>query len=185
MMRLIHAYISGVTRLNNFIGHWVAHLIFVIFLLLLLEVFMRYLFSAPTSWTNELGQMLFGVYIVLAGGYVMAHRGHVNVDLLYSAFPRRVKAWIDIFTSSMFFLFTLALLYYGSSMAYESAEGLETSYSAWNPPIWPIKLAIPIGAFLLLLQGTAKLLEDILIAFRLEPIEQVPESKIDSPMEGE
>lgn len=175
-MRLIHAYISGITRFNLFIGRWVAYLIFVIFLLLIFEVVMRYIFSAPTSWTNELGQMLFGLYVVLAGGYVMAHRGHVNVDLLYSAFPRRVQAGVDIFTSCMFFLFTAALLYFGSSMAWESVQSMETSYSAWNPPIWPIKLAIPIGTVLLLLQGIAKLLEDIVVAFALEPIEDVPSS---------
>ncbi|WP_087720609.1 TRAP transporter small permease subunit [Salinicola salarius] len=175
-MRLIHAYVNGITRLNIFLGRWVAYLIFVIFLLLIFEVFMRYLFSAPTSWTNELGQMLFGLYIVLSGGYVMAHRGHVNVDLLYSAFSRRTQAWVDIFTSSMFFLFTLALLYFGSSMAWESVQSMETSYSAWNPPIWPIKLAIPVGTLLLLLQGIAKLLEDVIVALNLQPVADTPKS---------
>ncbi|GAB2801614.1 TRAP transporter small permease subunit [Halomonas shantousis] len=175
-MRLVHAYINGITRLNNVIGRWVAYLIFIIFLLLIFEVFMRYVFSAPTSWTNELGQMLFGLYVVMAGGYVMAHRGHVNVDLFYSTLPRRAQAWVDIFTSSMFFLFTLALLYFGSSMAWESIHGLETSYSAWNPPVWPIKAAIPIGTMLLLLQGIAKLLEDILIALNLEPVKDASDS---------
>ncbi|MGE6662436.1 TRAP transporter small permease subunit [Pseudomonas sp. NPDC077408] len=163
-MRLIHAYINGITRLNEFIGRWVAYLIFLIFALLLLEVFMRYLFSSPTSWTNELGQMLFGAYVVLSGGYVMAHRDHVNVDLLYASLSPRTRAWVDIFTSSMFFLFMAALLYFGSSMAWESVQGMETSYSAWNPPIWPIKAMIPLGTLLLLLQGIAKLLQDILIA---------------------
>jgi len=168
-MRAIHAYINGITRLNEFIGRWVAYLIFLIFVLLLLEVFMRYLFSSPTSWTNELGQMLFGTYVVLSGGYVMAHRDHVNVDLLYSTFSPRARAWVDIFTSSMFFLFMAALLYFGSSMAWESVQGMETSYSAWNPPIWPIKAMIPLGTLLLLLQGIAKLLQDILIALGRVP----------------
>jgi TRAP-type mannitol/chloroaromatic compound transport system permease small subunit len=168
-MRLIHAYIKGITWLNEYIGRWVAYLIFIIFALLLLEVFMRYLFSSPTSWTNELGQMLFGAYVVLSGGYVMAHRDHVNVDLLYSSFAPRTRAWVDIFTSSMFFLFMAALLYFGSSMAWESIQGMETSYSAWNPPIWPIKAMIPLGTLLLLLQGIAKLLQDILIALGHEP----------------
>ncbi|WP_120996041.1 TRAP transporter small permease subunit [Stutzerimonas urumqiensis] len=167
-MRLIHAYINGITRLNEFIGRWVAYLVFLIFGLLLFEVFMRYLFSNPTSWTNELGQMLFGAYVVLSGGYVLAHRDHVNVDLLYASFGPRARAWIDIFTSSMFFLFMAALLYFGSSMAWESIQGMETSYSAWNPPIWPIKAMIPLGAALLFLQGVAKLLQDILIALGLE-----------------
>ena len=44
----------------------------------------------------------------------------------------------------------------------------ETSYSAWNPPIWPVKLAIPIGTGLLVLQGLVKLLEDIAVAFNLD-----------------
>lgn len=178
-MRLIHGYIRGITRVNDFIGRWIAYLIFVIFLLLISEVVMRYVFSSPSSWTNELGQMLFGLYVVLSGGYVMAHRGHVNVDLLYTSFSRRTQAWVDIGTSVMFFLFTLALLYFGSSMAYESVEGWETSYSAWNPPIWPIKLAIPIAALLLLLQGIAKLLEDIIVAFKFEPLEEVPKSSVE------
>jgi TRAP-type mannitol/chloroaromatic compound transport system permease small subunit len=41
---------------------------------------------------------------------------------------------------------------------------METSFSAWNPPVWPIKAAIPVGTALLLLQGIAKLFEDIAIA---------------------
>ena len=47
---------------------------------------------------------------------------------------------------------------------------METSYSAWNPPIWPIKAMIPLGTLLLLLQGIAKLLQDILIALGRESV---------------
>lgn len=167
-MRVIHGFINGVTRLNNVIGRWASGLIFAIFFLLILEVFFRYLLGSPSAWTNELGQLLFGVYAVLSGGYVMAHREHVNVDLLHSHFPPRVRAAVDIFTSLVFFLFTFALLYFGGSLAWESIQTLETSHSAWNPPIYPVKAMIPIATFLLLLQGIAKLLQDILIACNLD-----------------
>lgn len=153
----------AVTRFNDWLGRWIAYLIFFIFVFLLLEVFLRYLLNSPTVWTNELSQMLFGAYAVLAGGHVMAHRGHVNVDLIHSKFPPRVRAAVDIFTSIMFFIFLLALLYFGSSMAYESIARLEHSQSAWNPPIWPIKTALPVGVFLLLIQGVVKLINDILV----------------------
>lgn len=168
-MRVIHGFINGVTRLNDVIGRWISGLIFVIFSLLIFEVSSRYLFGSPNVWTNELAQLLFGLYGVMAGGYVMAHREHVNVDLLHSYLPRRAQAGVDIFTSLVFFIFTLALLYFGGSMAWESIKTMETSYSAWNPPIYPIKAAIPIATFLLLLQGIAKLLGDIIIACNLEP----------------
>lgn len=167
-MGVITAFMRGVTRLNDFVGRWIALLIFAMFGFLLLEVGFRYLLNSPMVWTNEFTQMLFGIYAVMSGGYIMAHRGHVNVDLLHSHLAPRKRAIMDIFTSLVFFIFTLALLWFGIDMASESMASWETSYSAWNPPIWPVKLAIPLGTGLLVLQGLVKLLEDIAIAFDLD-----------------
>jgi len=167
-MRALHAFMNGITRLNDMIGRWISLLVIVMFVLLLIEVFFRYVMGAPTIWANELTQLLFGFYSVMAGGYIMAHRGHVNVDILYASLSVRTRAILDVFTSFLFFIFMATVLYFGSSMAWESASGMETSFSAWNPPIWPIKLAIPVGAFLLLLQGIVKLLQDIAVAFNPE-----------------
>lgn len=167
-MRAISAFMNGVTRLNDFVGRMVAYLIIPIFAFLILEVFLRYLFNAPTVWTNELTQMLFGAYAVLSGGYILAHRGHVNVDIFHARFGPRMRAVIDIIGSLIFFFFVLAILFFGYQMAQESVSTWETSYSAWNPPIWPVKVAIPVGAALLLLQGIVKLLEDIAIALNLD-----------------
>lgn len=162
-MRMVQSFVNGITRFNDLVGRWISYLIYGIFAFLILEVFFRYFLNAPTVWTNELGQMLFAVYTIMAGGYIMAHREHVNVDLFYSTLSRRTRAVVDVFTSALFFIFTLALLYFGSSMAWDSIQSMETSFSAWNPPVWPIKAAIPLGVFLLLLQGLAKLFQDIAI----------------------
>jgi TRAP-type mannitol/chloroaromatic compound transport system permease small subunit len=162
-MQAIIAVLRGITRLNDFIGRWVALLILLIFVLLIAEIGFRYILGAPMVWTGELTQMVFGVYAVLSGGYILAHGGHVNVDLIYTRFSPRTKAIIDILTSVLFFLFVGALLYFGSSLAYESMEFWERSQSAWNPPIWPVKLMIPVSAVLILLQGIVKLARDICV----------------------
>ena len=167
-MRAISAFMNGVTKLNEWVGRILAYLIIPIFIFILIEVFLRYLFNAPTVWTNELTQMLFGAYTVLSGGYILAHRGHVNVDILHSMLPVKMRAIVDIFTSLLFFIFVMAFGWFGYEMAKESIETWETSYSAWNPPIWPVKLAIPLGAGLLFLQGVVKLLQDIAIALGVE-----------------
>lgn len=44
---MIAAFMRGVTRLNDFIGRWVALLIFAMFVFLLLEVGFRYLLNSP------------------------------------------------------------------------------------------------------------------------------------------
>jgi TRAP-type mannitol/chloroaromatic compound transport system permease small subunit len=36
----------------------------------------------------------------------------------------------------------------------------ETTSTPWNPPIWPVKMAIPAAGVLLLLQGIANLVRD-------------------------
>lgn len=167
-MNAVYSFMRGVTRLNEFLGRWVAHLIFFIFLALIVEVFLRYSFRSPTVWTNELGQLLFGAYAVLSGGYILARGGHVNVDIVYSKFPRRAQAWTDIATSVLFFAFAIVLLWQGWLFAYESVAKLETSHSAWNPSIWIFKAMIPVGAALLLLQGIVKLIRDILIVAGIE-----------------
>jgi TRAP-type mannitol/chloroaromatic compound transport system permease small subunit len=61
----------------------------------------------------------------------------------------------------------LALVWFSFDMASESFESRETSFSAWNPPIWPAKGAIFVASVLMLLQGIVRLLEDIAIAFNL------------------
>ena len=46
-------------------------------------------------------------------------------------------------------------------MGWTSFQQSEGTGTPWNPPIWPVKLAIPAAALLLLLQGIANLLRDI------------------------
>ncbi|MBW1709799.1 MAG: ABC transporter substrate-binding protein, partial [Deltaproteobacteria bacterium] len=61
------------------------------------------------------------------------------------------------------------LFVYGGSLAWDSLSRFEHSQSAWNPPLYPVKLMIPLGALLLMLQGLAKLILDFFILFDIEP----------------
>ncbi|QIT54671.1 TRAP transporter small permease subunit [Aquisalimonas sp. 2447] len=173
-MTALRMLLRGITWFNEWLGRAVlAYLVLVMFALLFIEVNMRYVFNAPTVWTGELTQMLFGAYAILAGAYIMTQRAHVNVDIFYSRFPRRVQAGVDILTSVLFFAFVLVLVTEGYSMAADSVSRWETSRSAWDPPLWPVKVAIPVGAGLLLLQGTVKLIRDFLVLFNLDNDEDI------------
>ncbi|KPP96956.1 TRAP transporter small permease subunit [Marinobacter sp. HL-58] len=174
-MRALTAFMTGVTRLNNLLGRWFSYLVMIMFLLLITGVAFRYLLEMPLSWTGELTQLIFGVYGLMAGGYLLANNGHVNVDLVYSKFSRRKRAFLDLFTSILFFMFTLALLYFAVDMAWESFSNRQTSNSSWDPPIWPVKAFIPLATLLLILQGIVKLLQDIAIAFNLSYYQPEPE----------
>jgi TRAP-type mannitol/chloroaromatic compound transport system permease small subunit len=160
-MTVLKAFLKFINAVNDRVGKLLSYFLFLFFALLFMEVILRYFFNSPTVWANELAQMLFGAYAILAGGYIMLTGGHVNVDILYSRLSQKTRAGLDIFTSVLFFLFCGMLLVYGGSLAWDSLSRFEHSQSAWNPPLYPAKLMIPLAALLLILQGLAKLIRDI------------------------
>jgi len=167
-MSILKAFLKFIDAVNERVGNLLSYFLFFFFVLLLMEVILRYFFNSPTVWANELAQMLFGAYAILAGGYILRTGGHVNVDILYSRLSRKQRAMLDIVTSSLFFLFCGMLLVYGGSLAWDSLARFEHSQSAWNPPLYPAKLMIPLAALLLMLQGLAKLIRDILILCNID-----------------
>jgi TRAP-type mannitol/chloroaromatic compound transport system permease small subunit len=167
-MSILRAFLKFIDAVNDRVGNLLSYFLFFFFVLLLMEVILRYFFNSPTVWANELAQMLFGAYAILAGGYILRTGGHVNVDILYSRLSRKQRAVLDIVTSSLFFLFCGMLLVYGGSLAWDSLARFEHSQSAWNPPLYPAKLMIPLAALLLMLQGLAKLIRDIFILCNID-----------------
>ncbi len=150
-----------VTHLNIWVGRIAAWLIAPMFLLLMADVIMRYVVGSAAIWTAEFAQLIFGAYAVIAGGYLLVERAHVNVDIIYGKFSRVKKAVVDLATSFLFFLFLAVLIWQGVDMAWDSASKFERSSSLWNPHIWPVKIVIPVAGVLLLLQGLVRLASDV------------------------
>lgn len=168
---MIEAIARAITSLNILIGKVAAWAIVPLFLLLFSAVVMRYFVGQPLVWMSETAQLIFGVYAVIGGGYLLTQRGHVNVDILYGNLSRKRKAAIDIVTSVLFFLFIYVLLMEAISLASESISKWERSNSAWGAPVWPVKIALPVAAVLLLLQGVVKFIADVRILLG-RPVEE-------------
>ena len=139
----------------------VSVLVWPIVFMLGIEVTLRYVFNKPTVWAMPLSLYMFGTVAIVAGGYVLLHKDHVIVDVLYTRFSPRGKAMADVFTSVFFFLFCVAMLWKGIDFAQASFLAGQKYMGIWNPIIWPIKIMLPFGALLIVLQGLAKLARDL------------------------
>lgn len=163
--------VTGANLLVSRILHWA---VLVLFLLLLWDVIMRYLTDSPVQWSSQASRLLFGVYAILGGGYVLARREHVAVDLFYAGFSARKKALVDICTSILFFLMLGVLLTESWSLASDSVKRWEIDHLAiWKAPLWPSKCLIVVAAALLLAQGIVKLVADIRIVMGLPVDEEI------------
>lgn len=115
------------------------------FVLVLLQVFFRYVLNESLFWAEELvrAAMLWG--IMLSSALVAASRGHIRVDLLESSLPpggRRVVVWV---ANVLTLAFSLMLLWAG-------IQFVDRTWMQQSPvldvPKWTVYLAIPVGAAL-------------------------------------
>jgi TRAP-type mannitol/chloroaromatic compound transport system permease small subunit len=153
-------YVAVVDALNYRIGRVAMYGIFVLIGILLWSSFSKAFFQ-PSLWTLEMAQFAMVAYYILGGPYCLQKGSDVRMDLLYSTWTDRQRAWVDTFTI-FFLLFYLGVLLYGAidSTVY-AFEYDERSYSAWRPYMWPIKVLICIGVVLMLLQAISELIKDV------------------------
>ena len=147
---------------NEYIGRYASLLMLPMLVIMVLEVFMRYVLKAPTIWGTELTTFLFAGYTLLGAGYTHLKNAHVNMNALYGALSPRTQAIFDLITWCGFFLYCTVLLHESWNFFWDSFSSGRTTGSDWNPLLWPVLLTLPLGTLLLLLQGIAKLIRDII-----------------------
>lgn len=160
MPRIFSQYVAFVEAVNYRVGRVAMYGIFAMVAVLLWSSISK-TFFLPSLWTLETAQFLMVAYYILGGPYSMQLGSNVRMDLFYSVWTDRKKAWVDTFTV-LFLIFFLGVLLWGGidSTQYALKYG-ERSYSSWRPYMWPIKIIMCSGIFLMLLQATCELIKDI------------------------
>ena len=118
-------------------------------------------FFLPSLWTLEIAQFAMVAYYILGGPFSLQIGANVRMDLFYGGWTDRKKAWFDAF-SILLLIFYLGVLLYGAidSTTY-SLQYKERSPTAWRPLLWPIKIIMCVGIFLMLLQAISEFFKDI------------------------
>ena len=150
-------------NLNEYIGRAVSWLTFILVILVVYDVLMRYLFNSTAVWIGELEWHLFALLFLLGAGYALKHDRHVRVDLFYGNFSKRDRAWVDLIGHTFLLLpWCIVLIWVSSRYAYDSFQIGEGSPDPGGLPFrFLVKSAIPLCFVLLLLQGVLQILERI------------------------
>jgi len=160
-MQMLKKLIHIIEKINLTAGRASSYLIFVFMTLMVYEVISRYFFQSPTIWVHEICGQIFAAYVALTGGWVLLEKGHVAVDIIYQRFPKSGKLFANILVSLIgFFMFSI-LFWQGYKFAWHAVITNQHSHTIFGPPMWPVKMLIPAGALLFLLQIAADLAKTI------------------------
>lgn len=154
----------NISRLNDRIGAATAWLTAVLVLLVGVDVVYRRVLQDTQTWIMEMEWHLFALIFLLGAGFAFRHDKHVRVDLFYSKFSAKDKAWVNLIGGLLFLLpWCVALMVFAWEFAADAFRIRESSPDPGGLPArYLIKFSIVLGAFFLFLQGIASVAEAIL-----------------------
>jgi TRAP-type mannitol/chloroaromatic compound transport system permease small subunit len=177
----------AVDALNDRVGHLVYWAVLAAVLVSAGNASMRYAFDLSSNAWLELQWYLFSAVFLLAAGYTLRHNEHVRIDVIHTRLSPRLRAWIDLI-GSVFFLLPMAIVIMVLSwpMLVESVVRHEISADAGGLLRWPVKLLIPLGFLLLVLQGLSEIVKRIafLRGHIPDPLEQHREPMAEEFLKG-
>lgn len=151
-----------IDKVNDSIGKFLSFGLIVIMVIMAIEVVCRYVFDSPTTWAWPINGLLFAALLFLGGGYVLLHKGHVRLDILYERFSPRGQLIADIVTFPVFLIFLSIAVWQGWVMASSSVAMREAVAEYFHAPEYPTRVAFLVAAILLLLQGLAIFVRNII-----------------------
>ncbi len=157
-LRLSHA----IDWLNEQVGKLTYWLILAAVLISTGNAIVRYVFNRSSNAWLEIQWYLFSFVFLFCAGYTLLHNQHVRIDVVSANLSGRGRAWIDIL-GTIFFLMPMAITIMVLSwpVFLDAYRSNEVSTNAGGLLIWPGRLMLPIGFFLLILQGLSELIKRI------------------------
>lgn len=127
------------------------------------NVILRYLFSIGPVALQELEWHLISPIALFGLAYGMKHKADVRVDFVYDRFGPVGKGWIDLASAALTFLVALVIVYLSVPYVMQSYDMLEGSPDPGGLPYrYLLKIFLPLGFGLLMIQGVANLLQAVL-----------------------
>ncbi|BAI81519.1 C4-dicarboxylate transporter, small subunit [Deferribacter desulfuricans SSM1] len=164
-MKLMAKIMKLIDTFNEKFGLLVTWLSTLMVLVVCYDVTTRYLFNKSSVAVQELEWHLFGFLFLLGAAYTLKHDRHVRVDVIYDKLSEKKKALIDIIGTIFFLIpFSLLVIYTSKNFVINSFLIKEGSPNPGGLPYrFILKSAIPVGFFLVLLQGISMLIKNFFI----------------------
>jgi|TARA_B100000929_G_scaffold100108_1_gene78799 TRAP-type mannitol/chloroaromatic compound transport system permease small subunit len=158
---------SKIDAFTEYTGKCISLLVIILVLLVGYDVLMRYLFSSGSIAIQELEWHLFSIIFLLGSAYTLKHDEHVRLDILYNSklINEKMRVWFDILGTLLILLpFCLLIIISAWPFVMQAYTHGEISPDPGGlPSRWLVKAAIPIGFFMLLIQGISELLKKVLL----------------------
>ena len=163
-MSSIKYFIDPIDRLARTINVISMIIFFIIMLLTIIGIILRFL-GAPLSGITNLSESLLIIAVYCGVAYAQQVKQHVAVEFLITRLSRTPQKILTMINLIIPFGICTILIFVSWNFALESWHVSERMSGAPFFPIYPPKIAIAIGISLLWLQLLADLLREVSLSF--------------------
>ena len=146
--------------LNERVGRAMIWLVLIVVIVSAGNATFRFTFNMSSNALLEVQWYLFSAIFLFSAGYVLKKNEHIRIDVLVSRCSERTQNWIDVFGILVFLLPMALIIGYLSwpifTLAWNSGE---MSSNPGGLIRWPVRLMMPLGFALLVLQGLSELVK--------------------------
>ncbi len=143
-------------------------------LIVLWGVASRFLFDAPSWWTEELARLLLIWLTMLGAPVALARHEHLGLEVFVETLDAATRRRLAIFSELVVIVFSLTVLLYGGGILVTETLRAGQSTPALGVPMGYAYLAAPIGGLGLVMVGVDRLWR--LFAADAGPLTKAPRS---------
>ena len=161
-MKILLSLSRLIDATNERVGRIIYWLILVAVLVSAANAVIRYTFNRSSNAWLEIQWYLFSAVFLFCAGYTLLHNQHVRIDVIAGNLSKRAQAWIDVIGTSLFLLpMAVTIMWLSWPVFVDAYRSNEISTNAGGLTVWPARLMVPVGFFLLVMQGVSELIKRI------------------------
>jgi len=132
---------------------WVTSALIILMMLLVVsEVFQRYVLNAPSKWISDFVTEYLLIYVaLLPAAWILLVGGHVNVELIVSRLRPKHRHNMSIATNILGLIYSIVLTWQGWLWVWRELTHGTTFATTARLPVWPAVGVIFIGGVFLCL----------------------------------
>lgn len=149
-----------IDAINEAVGRAAIWLVLVVVVISAGNAISRFAFNMSSNAWLEIQWYLFSAIFLLCGAYVLKKNEHIRIDVIAGRLSERAQNWIDVFGILVFLLPMALIVGYLSWPGFMNAwNSGEMSASEGGLIRWPVRLLLPVGFALLILQAFSELIK--------------------------
>ena len=157
----MRAILKSIEYFQKMIAYLSAILMALLAIFVFYEVVARYVFRAPTIWTNEISSYILQFIVFFTMGYLLIEDGHLKVTFFLDKLKGKAKKALRIINLFLVVPYAGILMIYGWKITVSSYERESVSPTLLAVPLWIPQSFIFIGGGLLILGVVCAILKVI------------------------